>query len=412
MKWSIKNLLQSEQSQNLILRVFTVVAKFLLSILIVKKLGIYEMGVFGIFQTTVTLLIYLLGFDFYTYNTREILKQQARGLNYYLVNQLFFHGLIYLLVLPAVIFVFLYNVVDFQYIWFFYGILVAEHLSQELYRILIVLKRSVIASAVLFVRSGLWILLLLLLWTFSDFGRTINSVLILWLIGAVISIFMALRYVPFKLNLKEIDTKWIRKGVMISTPFFISTIFYKIMEFSGRYFLDYFSTKEAVGIFTFFYGISNALFVFVHATVIIVMSPHIIESAGQGIKSFNTVFGRFRKQVLVNTVVGFLIGAASIYPFLYFFDSPELSENSFVFFVLLMATFFFCCSYIPHYKLYAFKQDHKLLQASVLGAVINLGSNFLLVPKYGVMGAAFAQMLGMLALFLIKQFLFQRSRHE
>ena len=194
-KGQITDLLLNDRSQNLILRGLTIVAKFLLSILIVKNLGIYEMGVFGIFQTTATILIYVLGFDFYTFNTREILKENAKRLNYYITNQIAFHGLVYLIVLPMAGFLFLFGVVDLEYAIFFYGILIAEHISQELYRVLIVLKKSVIASIVLFVRSGFWIVVLYLFWSINDINKSLDTILFLWLVGALLSVVMGIKYV-------------------------------------------------------------------------------------------------------------------------------------------------------------------------------------------------------------------------
>ena len=407
LKKLLKSVLKKERIFNLIYRVITIVLKFLLSIIIVKYLSVYDLGVYGIFQTTVTLLIYVLGYDFYTYNAREILKKESENISIYIGNQFLFHGFVYLLVLPLSLLLFFYNVVATEHLIYFYLILLTEHISQEIYRILIVLKKSVMASFTLFLRAGLWILALYILWKFDFTSKAIKDILILWIIGASVSIIVGIFQIPFKLKFK-IDLDWIKKGIKVATPFFIATIFYKIIEFSGRYFVDFYWTKEEVGVFTFFAGISNALFILVQSTVIIVMSPYLIENANKGLKEFKEIFKDYKKQILYVTAIGFLLAIICIYPLLLYLGNDLLSQNLLVFFVLLLAVSFFCFSYIPHYGLYSFHKDKELLWASLLGAIVNIVANFTLVPKYGALGAAFAQVLSMLSLFLLKGFLFKR----
>ena len=111
----MKRLISSENKTgiyNLLFRVLTIAAKFVLSILIVKRLSVADYGTFGIFQTTVTLAIYVLGFDFYTYNTRQILKANEKSVTDCLMNQLVFHGIVYLIVLPLLFFVFFFLAVN------------------------------------------------------------------------------------------------------------------------------------------------------------------------------------------------------------------------------------------------------------------------------------------------------------
>ena len=197
MKKSLKNVLRKDRVANLSYRVLTIVFKFLLSIIIVKNLSVHDLGVYGIFQTTITLLIYILGFDFYTFNTREILREE-KNISFLLLNQVAFHAIVYILILPLILLLFSYNVISTEYIVYFYVILVVEHTSQEIYRILITLKRSVIASLSLFLRSGIWIFILYVAWTYNLSSGTITDIFSLWFIGALISIIVGLFGIGFK----------------------------------------------------------------------------------------------------------------------------------------------------------------------------------------------------------------------
>jgi O-antigen/teichoic acid export membrane protein len=402
----LRPLLKRERLVNLGLRGLTVLAKFLLSILIVKSLGVADLGVYGIFQTTLTLLVFALGFDFYTYNTREIPRgEQSTG--FYLGNQGVFHLIVYLLILPISLLIFDFNVIDPQFLVYFYAILIFEHISQETYRALIVFKRSEISSMVLFLRSGIWIYALLLYWREGG-DKSIESIFQFWLWASLLSVVVGIGFLPLRKPF-SINLAWIKKGFLVAFPFFLGTIFYKAMEYSGRYFLDYFWSKSEVGVFTFFTGISNIVFIILHATVIIVMSPHIIEAALKGESEFNKVFEAYRSQIINGVILWTIILIAGIYPLLWYLDKPELIGELSSFFILLSATIFFCLSYIPHYGLYARRKDRAILITAFLGAIVNIGFNYLLVPKFGVTGAAISQSSGMLALMLGKGFLYSKS---
>ena len=62
---------------NLALRGITLGSKFLLSIYLVKFLSLEANGEYGIFVATISMLTYVLGLDFYSFNNREILQENS-----------------------------------------------------------------------------------------------------------------------------------------------------------------------------------------------------------------------------------------------------------------------------------------------------------------------------------------------
>lgn len=318
-----------------------------------------------------------------------------------------FHGIVYVFILPIALFVFLYDVIDFTYITYFYTILILEHISQEIYRILIVLKKSVIASLTLFLRAGLWIVALYMFWQMGLGHTEIQEVFNFWILGSLFSVIVGLANLKFKPEF-SVDFNWIKSGVVMAFPFLLATVFYKVIEFSGRYFIDFYWTKAEVGVYTFFSGISNAMFVFVQSMVIIVMSPHLIESSNKGKEEFKKVFKDYKKQIMITTIIGFIIACICIYPLLLFIEDEYLMQNILVFVLLLVAVVFFCFSYVPHYGLYVYHKDRQLLATSILSASVIVILNFILVPKYGIIGAAIAQVISMMILFFSKGYLYNK----
>ena len=108
---------------NLGLRGLSMLAKFLLVIYIGKYLSVEELGEYGLFITTITIAIYFLGLDFYTYNTREILAKEKVERLPLIRDQFVFHLIVYTIVLPTLLTIFAFDIIKKDYIVFFYFIL-------------------------------------------------------------------------------------------------------------------------------------------------------------------------------------------------------------------------------------------------------------------------------------------------
>jgi len=403
------NQLFSDRLINLSLRGLTILLKFVLSILIIKELSLEDYGIFGLFQSSIIILSFIVGFDFYTFSSREILKKDAKPVNYYFTNQLVFHLFAYIVILPLSYFIFYSGIIDFKYFVLFILILVSEHLSQEIYRILIILNKSVIATTVLFFRSGLWIIALYIVWNQNYLSKSIDSILILWLIGAIISVILGFNFLNLK-KLKKLDVKWILLGVKVALPFFIGTIFYKLIEFSGRYFLIFFYGESEVGVFTFFTSIANILFVFVQTIVIIERYPKLIEAKEKGKELFLVSLKVFNKEIIQYSMAGFVLSIVFIYPLLWFLDKIELFESFISYIILLISSLMFCLSFISHYALYSYKRDFYILKATTFGLMINLVMSFLLIPRYSVLGASIAQLAAFFSMFVLKVYFWKKIK--
>ena len=388
---------------NLSLRAVTILLKFILSIVLIKGLGVDQYGVFGLFQSSIIILTFVIGFDFYTFSAREILNNRPVKQNRYLKNQLVFHLIGYLLIIPIAFALSSFEIVPNKFIKYFILILVFEHLSQELYRLLILFGKTIISTIVLFTRSGVWVALLFGISQFTDYKISIELVLILWSIGALVSVFIGFKYLNFKW-VKGVDFLWIKNGILISIPFLIGTIFYKLVEFSGRYFLKFYLSNEAVGVFTFFSSIANILFVFVQTLVIIELYPTLVESKNSGFETFEKVFKNFKNKIYKTTVLGLLLSIIGIYPLLVFLDKFELLENIASYGLLLVSTFFFCLSFIYHYALYSFNRDIYILKAAGLTLFCNIVLSFVLVPRYGIVGASIAQLGSFVCIYFSKMY--------
>ena len=61
-------------------------------------------------------------------------------------------------------------------------------------------------------------------------------------------------------------------------------------------------------------------------------------------------------------------------------------------------------SFIYHYVLLGLKKDKLLMNVTLVGAVVNVLLNMVLIPKYGILGAAYSSIIGFGIIFFLKFF--------
>ena len=393
---------------NLGLRGLSMLAKFLLIIYIGKYLSVDELGEYGLFATTITIAIYFLGFDFYTYNTREILAKEENERLPLIRDQFIFHLLVYVIALPLLLTIFTLGIIKTEFIIYFYLILVFEHLSQELYRLYTTLKKPLFANFLLFMRTGLWVYAVISLWYFNIEGMmNLKTVLYGWTVGSFMSIIIGVVYLKkdydFKSLTEKIDWLWIKNGVKASIPFFIGTLAYKVIEFSDRYMIDYYMTKADVGIYTFFSGIANTINIVVFTLVIMIYYPLLVEQYQN--KNMD-MFKKTLKVFSIKTITFSIFSALGILLLigfvLDFMGKVEFQNNIEVLWILIIANIILNISFIPHYVLYVAQQDITIRDATLIGASLNIVLNLMLIKNYGIVGAAISTLLSFLIILLIK----------
>ena len=92
-----------------------------------------------------------------------------------------------------------------------------------------------------------------------------------------------------------------------------------------------------------------------------------------------------------------------IFPYLAdFMKNPQFIETRSVFFILLLGSVIQNISFVPHYDLYARSIDRDLMWSTILAAALNVVLNFLWIPKFGIIGAAWATTVAYIMLLITK----------
>jgi len=392
---------------SLLLRCITLLGRLFLVVFIGKYLSVNELGIYGLFFATVIFSTFFLGYDFYTFQTRELLSEKCDNKLIVIRDQFVFYIVTYIIVLPWLSLLFTNYIIPLKYIFLFYPILIFEHLSQEMFRLFTVLSKPIIANLILFIRGSLWVFIMILLYKLNIIYVDLNTIFFLWIIGGGVSlVFSVINLKKMKLGLldKPINWAWITKGVKICTPFFIGTISYKIIEFSNRYFIDGLLSKHEVGIFTFFYSISNVVQTLIFTGVIMLIYPKMVETFSTKKNEYYSHYKNL-KIFTVSTSLFFIIMVIIFIPYvLKLIDKADFQNNIGVLWILLSSTFAFILSLIPHYSLYVQKKDKTIMYITIFGATVNIILNFIFIKYWGINGAAFSLLVTYTLIFLLKQY--------
>ena len=401
---------------NLVLRGITLGSKFLLSIYLVKFLSLEANGEYGIFVATISMLTYVLGLDFYSFNNREILQENSSESGKKIKNQFFLFTIVYLIVLPLLYVLGLFDFIGEKYVFLFYLILIFDHISIELYRLLVVFSKPIQANMNLFLRTGIWILVLIFAWH-NDFEelKNLKSVFNFWMIGS----FLSVAYSIFSLSTtgisipwrEKIETKWILAGLKIATPFFIATLSYKTIQFADRYMVEFYLGTKQTGVYYFFSNISMLIETFVQTTVVMIYSPQLIASLKKDKPFQINIFKTFSKEIVIYSVLAVVSVCAIIYPLLYIVEKTELFLSISVFFVMITTRFIFNISLIYHFKLYVAKKDRIIMTSTLVAVLFNISLNFILIPYYGLIGGALATLISILIMMGFKLFYAKKYEH-
>ncbi len=393
---------------NLGLRGLTILFRFLLVLGLGKYYSTADLGLFGLFNTTVTIVIFFLGFDFYSYAHREILKKDKDNQLEFITGSIAFFAITYLIVFPACLIVFFFNVLPLEYLFWFYIIVFFEHISQELYRLFILFGYQLFANVLLFIRVAVWVIPVIIYWLMKDFtGLDLNIIFWCWSVGSggsiVIGIVYLKRYysgIPYNLT---INWDWVKKGIPVSAQFLVGTLAYKIIEFSDRYFLNYYLDKKAVGVYTFYYNFANILQTLVYTLAIAQLYPKLTEFfAKNDLVSFNTYKVKFIKQIILISVLSSVVVMAIIVPAIEITGKQEFYDEFLTYVVLIAAVTFLNLSFAPHYVLYSMHRDKIIMISTVACALINIVCNLLLTSRFGLIGSALSTLTSYAFLMIIK----------
>lgn len=359
---------------NIFLRGLSMGSRFILVFALAKLLTPAEVGLFGLMMATVSFMVLLLGGDYYTYSQRELLARPVGQWSFVIQHQIKAQLILYAILLPAQIFIFIFGFMDWRYVFYFFVLLVLEHIAQEINRLLIAMHKQLIASLILFIRMGSWVLVVIPLMFFYDEYRNLGSVYFSWMIGSAIAIifgvFVISKAIPVW-DKEPTDYRWLKKGFKIGGMFLVASLCFRGLLTFDRYAVENLGSLETLGVYVFYIGIVMGLYNFLDPAIFSFLYPKMLQSYQRHEKSnFHKIF----RELVLSTILVSIFLAVIIWfltPYIIrWIDKPIYTGNLTSLVYLIAAGFTYAVGHIPHYALYAMKRDKWIVAAHISAIII------------------------------------------
>jgi len=374
---------------NILLRGATLFGRFCFIFVAAKYLPLDELGSYSLIAVTVGYALYLVGLDFYTYSTRQVIGNPESIQANLILNQFRVYLLSFALASPVLLILFIYDFLHWQWAAYFYALLLTEHFSQEIFRLLVALGRPLRASVILFLRTAGWGYIVSLLFFLDASPRTLETILQLWLVSSVLSLLAGLLWLPFvpwtRLFESLPDRRWVLQGMKVALPFLVSTLAIRAIFTLDRYAIETLDGIATVGVYTVYAGLAYAMFAFVDASVIQFSYPRLVESMNSGSQhTFPRLMTQFAVKILGSIAIcaggliftaHFILGSLGKPEYLLYLDD---------FWWIVAAYSLWLLSYIPHYGLYAMKKDRWIFAGHLLPLFVFIPGVFFLPIESGI----------------------------
>ena len=359
---------------NISLRGITLASKFIFIFYFARLIEPAEFGLFGLFSATIVFALYFVGFDFYIFTTREILKEEHNAYGGVIKHHCVILMVFYIISIPLLSLVFFNGVLPWRVSGWFVLLLILEHLSQEISRILNSISKQLLSSLILFFRSGIWSIAITILMFFEVYARNLNFILGSWVIGDILALSIGVYYL-YSINIsgwnQKIDKNWIWTGLKISFPFLIATLASRCVFTLDKYWFGALTGLDALAAYVLFMSVCNTLITFLDASVISFSYPVLIRAWQR--KDFVTYSQSVRKFLFQTVLICILFSLSSIVCIKYLLiwvNKFSYMKHQDLFYFILIAMLFYALSMIPHYALYAQGKDNEIIYSEISGGVL------------------------------------------
>lgn len=373
---------------NIALRGSTLIAKFGLLALMAVLMAPSEVGQYGLLTAAIGWTMYFVGWEFYTFSMREIISQGAGNARALARNQAVLYGATYLAIAPVVVLIFATGLLPSRYGVWFAVLLVLEHLGLEVGRALLSLSRPLIASLMLFLRGGLWCIVVAGTMLAVPEFRHIDLVLVSWAIGSGLGLVVGLACfyrITERVAARHIDWRWIGKGLTVALPLMAASLSIRGIFTIDRIWVEQLSGGDVLGAYVLFIGVATAILSFVDAGIIDFAYPRVVKSAKTG---NNTEFRNEMRQLEWRVGLAVLVLSLACWLgfalFVRFLPNPVYQQNLGLLAPIVLAMALYGVSAVPHVALYAHDRDRIIVASQIVALGVFFVVVFALGPSFGV----------------------------
>jgi O-antigen/teichoic acid export membrane protein len=183
------------------------------------------------------------------------------------------------------------------------------------------------------------------------------------------------------------DWPAIREGLWTARPFMLTAIGALVISYVDRFVIDIFVGRDALGIYTFYSTMLIGL-LSLGGSVSHQFLPKVIAGYAAGVDAYRAALRSFFWSMLVLASGTVIVCGLAMAPMLSVLGLATYASDIGVFYAMLPGIFLRMLADVPSYALYAARSDTYLLVCNLGSAVVSALLNVLLIPVYGIYGAA------------------------
>ena len=389
------------------LRLAGLTAKLALTLYMGRYLSLQDMGTYGLVLGAVMILTVTLGFRIDHVVSRELVRVAPLVALVKMRDESLFYIANYIgaVVIGLAIVHSGMTGISPRLLIYIFALTITDSYFNLTYINMNAMERSLIANVLYFIPGGLWCIIVILLGIVRPEFRTLDAVLISWVIGDIIFItasFSTWRRLPWReLREKKVNWKWIGDGVSKSFLIWLGTIGLMAGSYVDRFVLAHFLTFAEVGVATFYFSFVNTMLTLVQAGILVFAAPRLISLHRDGDEP--EFWNEFRRTAWHVALFAGLIalGVSAAVPLIgKFFQRPQLVENAPLLWLMAAGMWIRCNAESLFQVLFARHQDRAIWAGNLLYVIPALVCNALLVALVGLIGAGFGSIISSLFLLL------------
>jgi len=384
--------------------------------LITKTLGAYDYGIWAQVQVTISLVLGFVGLGLPYAMTRFLPTKTDRGE----IQEEFYSVLCLVFLVTLVVSIILIAAPHFIAGAFFDGatsivritglIILVQSLDQvflTIFRAFRQMKRYAIFTVTnTYAQVGLIAYLVLN-------GHGILSIVLVVLAIKAVTFLILFCLVKSQIGIKRPHFSRIKEYLSFGVPTIPGNVSAWVVRSSDRYVISYFLGAASVGIYSAGYGIGHIPFMLIQVLAF-VLPPALSKLYDEGRMEEVKTHLRYSLKYLLAVAIPFVFGAAILAdPVLRVFSTAEIAtEGYFVVSLVALSTLFYA-GYVPLSYILVLVKKTKITGAIWIScALVNLGLNILVIPHWGILGAAittliaYALALGLTTYYSFKEFRF------
>lgn len=388
------------------IRASSLVVKFGLTLYLAKTMGFEEVGVYGLIAAGSIMAPVFLGLSLmYTINRKAVtqtIETTTLALRFY--GRLV--GSIYLVVCLVALSV---GILTHNTLMFMAVVIVVllEHLNNDFYNLLLNLSKPLSANFLHFLRTALWMLAFMGISYFTPGLRSVEFLLICWIIGGAVSLalfFYLTRNWPWRQIKSEQPLRaWIKQEFGTARTMYVNSVFVTISQYMSQFLITIFLGLELTGVYVFFMQIMSAMMNLLLTGVVQISRPKMVRAFKEQDPEYTAIFLKCMKTTVLIALVMAIFAWPAGYLVTHFINRP-LAIEWFPVFVLVLTIFVLTMvSEVYNLVFYSQHRDDVILKLNFIGIIGGLILNTLLIPHYQLWGACSSSIIMSVGIILLQR---------